>query len=95
MICPCTEKRIFSLKGSLESLESLEDVLFRDILEDVLFREILEDVLFRGSLKRYPEIGDRPEKVLSNPPKDSIEPLRRFYLTQEVLSNPHLAIELQ
>ena len=29
-----------------------------------------------GILKRYPEIGHRPTKVLSNPPEDSIEPLQ-------------------
>ena len=46
----------------------------------------------RGSFKRYPEIGDRPKKVLSNPPKVSIEPLKRFYRTlQKLLSNPVLA----
>ena len=32
-----------------------------------------------GILKRYPGIADRPEKVLSNPPEGSIEPLGRFY----------------
>ena len=34
-----------------------------------------------GILKRYPEIGDRPKKVLSNPREGSIEPLKRFYRT--------------
>ena len=47
--------------------------------------------------KRYPEIGDRPKKVLSNPPKSSIEthtkvlskPLKRFYRNpKQVLSKP-------
>ena len=35
-----------------------------------------------GILKRYPEIGDRPKKVLSNPPEGSIE------TPKKVLSNP-------
>ena len=30
-------------------------------------------VPIQGVLKRYPEISDRPEKVLSNPPEGSIE----------------------
>ena len=34
-----------------------------------------------GILKRYPEIGDRLKRVLSNPPEGSIEPLKRFYRT--------------
>ena len=34
-----------------------------------------------GILKRYPEIGDRTKKVLSNPPEGSIEPLKSFYRT--------------
>ena len=29
-------------------------------------------------LKRYPEIGDCPKKVLSNPPQSSLEALKRF-----------------
>ena len=32
-------------------------------------------------LKQYPEIGDRPKKVLSNPPDGSIEALKGFYRT--------------
>ena len=28
-----------------------------------------------GTLKRYPEIGDRPKKAISNPPQGSFEPL--------------------
>ena len=35
-----------------------------------------------GILKRYPEIGDRPQKVLLNPLEGSIKPLKK------VLSNP-------
>ena len=34
-----------------------------------------------GISKRYPEIGDRPKKLLSNPPEGSIEPLQGFYRT--------------
>ena len=49
-------------------------------------------ILNKGSLKQYPDIGDRPKKALSNPPKD-IEPLKRFIQPQTVLSNPHLATE--
>ena len=30
-----------------------------------------------GILKRYPEIGDPPKKVLSNPPEGSIKPLKK------------------
>ena len=45
--------------------------------------------LGRGNLKRYPEIGDRPNKVLLNPPKGSIEPLKRPLLApKKVLQNP-------
>ena len=33
---------------------------------------------FLGILKRHPETGDRPRKVLSNPHKSSIEPLKRY-----------------
>ena len=47
-------------------------------------------VFIEGILKRYPEIGDHPEKVLSNPPEGSIEPLKRLYRTPKVLSNPLL-----
>ena len=43
--------------------------------------------LLEGISKRYPEICDRPKKVLSNPPQGSIEPLKK------VLSNPLLAPE--
>ena len=38
-----------------------------------------------GTLKRYPEIGDRPEKVVSNPPEGSIEVNQT---PKKVLSNP-------
>ena len=38
-----------------------------------------------GILKRYPEIGERPKKVLWNTPTGSIEP------PEEVLSSPLLA----
>ena len=31
--------------------------------------------------KQYPEIRNRTKQILSNPPKDSIEPLERFNLT--------------
>ena len=41
-------------------------------------------LFLEGTLKRYPEIGKRPKKVLLNPPEGSIEPL------QKVLSNPLL-----
>ena len=34
-----------------------------------------------GVLKGYRKIGDQPQKVLSNPPKCSIEPLKRFHRT--------------
>ena len=37
------------------------------------------EFLVEGVSKPYPEIGDRPKKVQSNPPKGSIEPLKRFY----------------
>ena len=37
--------------------------------------------ILEGILQWYPEIGDRPKKVLSNPPEGSIEPLKRFYRT--------------
>ena len=47
----------------------------------------LQPHLVEGVLKRYPDIGDHPDKVLSNPPKGSIEPL------QKALSNPRLAPE--
>ena len=41
-----------------------------------------------GVLKRYPEIGDHPNKFLSNPPQSSIESSKRFYPSpQKVLSN--------
>ena len=40
---------------------------------------VCDSLKLRGSFKRYPEIGDHPKKVLSNPPK--IEP-------QKVLANP-------
>ena len=40
-------------------------------------------LIIEGILKRYPEIGDRPKKVLSNTPEGSIEPLKRFYRTQK------------
>ena len=41
------------------------------------------NVFVEGIFKRYPEIGDRPKKVLSNPPGGSIEPLKWFYRTPE------------
>ena len=34
-----------------------------------------------GIFKRFPEIGDCPKKVLSNPSEGSIEPQKRFYRT--------------
>ena len=51
----------------------------------VKFERILE-----GILKRYPEIGDRPKRVLSNPPEGSIETLKVSIEPQKVLSNPVL-----
>ena len=47
--------------------------------------------MLEGVLKRYPEIGDHPNKVLSNPSRGSIEPLQ--IEPQKVLSNPLLAPE--
>ena len=44
-------------------------------------RTVLGHHPMEGVSKRYPEIGDRPKKVLSNRPKGSIEPLKMFYLT--------------
>ena len=35
-----------------------------------------------GISKRYPDIGDRPKRVLSNPPEGPIEPLQKFYRTR-------------
>ena len=40
-------------------------------------------MILEGILKRYPEIGDCPEKVQSNPPKGSIKPLEGFYRTPQ------------
>ena len=50
------------------------------------------DTDVEGVLKRYPEIGDRHKKVLSNLPEGSIEPpkkvlSKRFYRTLEGLQN--------
>ena len=47
-------------------------------------------VPIQAVLKRYPDIGNSPKRVLSNPPKGSIEPLQRFYhlAPKKVLQNP-------
>ena len=44
-------------------------------MQDYLLFVALKDALVEGILKRYPEIGGRPKKVLSNPPEGSIEPI--------------------
>ena len=61
----------------------------RDILESCGFWHSTDiaalTISLEGILKRHPEIGDRPKKVLS----ESIEPSRSFYRTpKKVLSNP-------
>ena len=43
--------------------------------------------VLEGVLKPHPEIGDSPKNVQSNPPKDSIKPLKRFYPTPRAASS--------
>ena len=58
-----------------------EDFWYCPYLRDPLISEDKILTSLEGILKQYPEIGNRPIRVLSNPPEGSIEPLKRFYQT--------------
>ena len=41
----------------------------------------IQGAFLEGDLNWHPAIGDHPKKGLSNSPRDSLEPIQRFYLT--------------